>query len=346
MQINRKKLAFILIFCFMILLAFIVIYNFYNLKTPGASKEKLEQLKIGIQANTISALILVAKDKEFFKNEGLDISIKKYPSGKLALMGMFNHEVELATVADMPITINSFKRDDYSICNSIAYTDNGAWIIARQDHGILKPADLKGKTIATQQFSAVHFFLSQYLLHNQLLETEVNILFKKAVELPDALVNGEIDAFSMRNPFIQEAKVKLGNKAIELYGPNLYRMTFNLVAHKKFMNNNPQLMLKITRALVKTEDYVKKNKAEAIKSTAYQLGINNINQIIKVWDTFHFEISLEQFLLTTLEDQARWAIQQDVTTKKEIPNYLNYIDARALKKVKPEAVIMYTIEKD
>lgn len=43
------------------------------------------------------------------------------------------------------------------------------------------------------------------------------------------LANGEIDAFSHREPFISEAKKRLGDNAIVFEIPGAYTKTFNLV---------------------------------------------------------------------------------------------------------------------
>jgi hypothetical protein len=43
-------------------------------------------------------------------------------------------------------------------------------------------------------------------------------------------------------------------------------------------------------------------------------------------------------LLITLEDEARWAIKNNLTSATEVPNYLDYIYFDALDEVKPEAV--------
>ena len=116
-------------------------------------KEPLEKLRIGIQANTITAIVLVAEGREFFEEQGLDVTIIKYPSGKLALQGLFNDEVDLATAADLPVMSSSFTRDDYSIICTIAYTDNGAWILARNDHGIDNAFGLRGKKIGSYRYA-------------------------------------------------------------------------------------------------------------------------------------------------------------------------------------------------
>ena len=51
-----------------------------------------------------------------------------------------------------------------------------------------------------------------------------------------------------------------------------------------------------------------------------------------------FSLSLDQSLITAMEDEARWMIKNYLTTEKKVPDFLNYIYADGLKAVKPEAV--------
>ncbi|MFC1533641.1 hypothetical protein ACFL7M_09790 [Thermodesulfobacteriota bacterium] len=53
-------------------------------QNPGS--DNLEVIKIGVQANTFPAIVLVAKGKGFFKECGLDARIKKYPSGNAGVL--------------------------------------------------------------------------------------------------------------------------------------------------------------------------------------------------------------------------------------------------------------------
>jgi hypothetical protein len=47
---------------------------------------------------------------------------------------------------------------------------------------------------------------------------------------------------------------------------------------------------------------------------------------------------LDQTILVSLEDEARWAMKERLTDKKEVPNYLDFIYVDALEQVKPETV--------
>ena len=159
-------------------------------------------LRIGVEQSPLLALVMIAEDQGFFSKQGVDVKVKYYASGKLALNGMFSGEVDLATPAETPIVFSSFERMDFSIVATIGSSDNDPKIVARKDRGIQKPGNLRGKCIATQKASAVHFFLHSFLVRNGLSEKDIKLSFKHPDELVPALAKGEIDAFSMREPYV------------------------------------------------------------------------------------------------------------------------------------------------
>ena len=325
------------------LVLFAVVFMIHTLAfLPGCSRSREEipstSIRLGIQSSTICALPLIAAEKDFFRKQGVNVDIKHYPSGKLALMGMFDGEVDMAAVADMPIMSNSFKRNDFAVFGQIAWTGQGAWIIARKDAGIQEPQDLKGKRVATQRNSAVHFFLSMFLLKHGIAEDDVDLVFMKAIELPTALSGGRIDAFSMRNPFIDDAKKMIGDQALEMIDSKVYRQTFNLVAWKEYLKTNSPATEQFLKALAEAEHLAIANEAEAVNAAVAQFGAGREKEVRAGWDNFRFSLTLGQELIVTLEDQARWAIAQKPELGPGIPNYFRLVDTGPMVAVKPEAV--------
>jgi NitT/TauT family transport system substrate-binding protein len=49
-------------------------------------------------------------------------------------------------------------------------------------------------------------------------------------------------------------------------------------------------------------------------------------------------VRLDQALLTLLEDEGRWAIQNRLVEAKKVPNYLNYLHLDGLGKINPNFV--------
>lgn len=57
-----------------------------------------------------------------------------------------------------------------------------------------------------------------------------------------------------------------------------------------------------------------------------------------IWGDCTFEIFLDQSWVVSIEAEARWAIENNLTDGTEVPNYLDYIYMDALEEVKPEAI--------
>ncbi len=130
-----------------------------------------------------------------------------------------------------------------------------------------------------------------------------------------------------------KARQTLQDKAIRLPSSEVYRETFNFVVMKDFANDNPEA----TKRFLRAEKFIGENKDESIDIVAERLKLDKKFAAV-VWDDFVFKVSLDQSLLTTMEAEARWAINSGLTDKTKVPNYLDYTYLDALEEVKPEAV--------
>jgi NitT/TauT family transport system substrate-binding protein len=129
----------------------------------------------------------------------------------------------------------------------------------------------------------------------------------------------------------------LGDNTLLLPSNVGYMTTFNLAAKNHFIEHNPELLAGMIRALAEAEQYIAGNRDESIDILASRLAAER-SEIDHLWDGYRFRLSLSQTLLTTLEDQARWAIRSKLTGKTEVPNYLRFIHMDALEEVRPEAI--------
>jgi len=300
--------------------------------------EPLERVTIGISATSLlPSLVHIAEEKGYFLEEGIDVEIRGYPTGKAALAATFNGEVDIGTVADTPIVFNSFERNDFAVFVTILDSAQHAKALARKDRDINTPQDLIGKKVATTIGTTAHFFLVVFFAFNRIDTSDVEIVDLKPGEMVEAIVNGDVDAIFAWEPNILKSQKILEDNAIVLPSMVGYMATFNLASKNDFIENNPQLIRKIIKALIKAEEFIKDNREESVDIIASRLKTDR-EDVDKIWDGYRFRLSLSQTLVVTLEAEARWAIKNKLTDKTEVPNYLDYIYMDALEKVKPEAI--------
>ena len=322
------------IFSFLCIFVFLLSCSTKKEVEPKAEKQIVT---IGIQNNVMAGLVYICDEQGFFDEQNLDVRLIRYTSGKLAARDFFDDEVDLATFSDVVAVRHFFDREDFSLLSTIGTAIDGAWIIADKTKGIQKPTDLQGKRIGTQKYSAVHFFLHLFL-QNYDLDNKVELVFMKATELPEALATGEIDAFSMRNPFIYEAKEKLGDKAIEFHVPELYKLNFFIAGKDSYIEANPQLIEKILLALLNAQKFVVSKPQQAKESLVKAMGNDRKREIMSDWDIYQFQIGLCQSIYKSIEHQAEWYMSHHYVEADTLPNFISLLSLKPLQTIDPERV--------
>jgi len=241
---EQRKNKFFVWMVIALLLSLVITMQFFMGCKPGESPKTIEKVKLGFSKSFLSIPIYIAKEQGYFSEEGLDVALTGYGSGKLATKGLFAGEVDISTVADMPVVFNSFKRQEFCIFSTFAYSYSLVKIIGRKDSGIKTGQDLKGKKIGVNIGTSSHFFLGVFLIHNRLSISDVELVNIKTVDMPAALKNNEVDAVSVWQPYSQETHLLLQENAIKLPNSEIYRTTFNFAAHKSFAKEHPEILRK------------------------------------------------------------------------------------------------------
>jgi NitT/TauT family transport system substrate-binding protein len=110
-----------------------------------------------------------------------------------------------------------------------------------------------------------------------------------------------------------------------------------ITCRNDWIKAHPEIVHQFLKSLAQAEDYLTRNpgaaKAIVRKRLNYDDGFTET-----IWSENQFSLSLDQSLVTAMEDEARWMIKNKLTTEKQVPDFLNYIYEDGLKKIKPEAV--------
>ncbi|NQU11936.1 ABC transporter substrate-binding protein, partial [bacterium] len=196
-------------------------------------------IHLGLGLESLSGLAFIAEAQDFFTGEGLVVQTHRYPSGRLALKGLLAGEVEIATAAQTPVTFAAPQHPDLRILAVVGSSDNEMKLVGRRDHGINSGADLRGKTLATQPASSMHFFTHLYLLRHRVGADAVSLLFRPPDQLAGLLTRGEVDAIASREPLSSQVRDSLGANAIVLSDRGLYVKMYLLVCRAEFLKRRP-----------------------------------------------------------------------------------------------------------
>jgi NitT/TauT family transport system substrate-binding protein len=136
-----------------IAIAFIAVFNHKNTVNP-------EKITLAVAAQPISAPVYVAYEKGFFKEEGLQVSLPSFGSGKDALALVLQGKAAFCTVAETPLVFAAINGKSFHIVATMAESTKYMKIVARKDRGIRSARDLSGKRIGVTMGTNAEYYLA------------------------------------------------------------------------------------------------------------------------------------------------------------------------------------------
>jgi NitT/TauT family transport system substrate-binding protein len=295
-----------------------------------------EPLTIAMGTPEPSLLTMIAEDQGYFKKYGLNVTIRMYPAGAYAMNELLAGNADLASAAEFVGVANSFQNPDLRIITTTAKIDN-LFLIIRSDRGITKPSDLKGKTIAVTKGTMAEFFLGRYLTLNGMDIQSITALYRTPADVEKSVVSGGSDAAIIWDPTASRIEQQLGGNSTTWNpqsGQFYYWATFT---RADVIRNRPEMIRNYLRALDDAETFLSTQSPEAKENIRQRLNITD-DSPDRFWNEYRFALSLDQVLILTMEDEARWMAEQNMTGGRPSPSYLDMIDQDAMREVKPQAV--------
>ncbi len=297
-----------------------------------------ESITIGHSPFEHTALFWVAVDLGFFSQNGLNVTSRKYDSGVASLVGLLNSEVDIAVgVTEFPLVGRALQKERIRTIGSI---DKGEiiYLIGRKDRGIENVTDLKGKRVGTALRTISEFYLGRFLeLHGMSMQDITLVDVKTPEEWVNAVADGDIDAVVTAQPYANAARERLGDNAVVWSAQSSQPLYSQAISTDEWIQQHPELIARFLKSLAEAEEYVITHPTESKAIVQKRLNLS-AEYMDTVWKQNQFTLSLDQSLVLAMEDEARWMIKNNLTTEKQVPNFLDYIYEDGLKVIKPESV--------
>ncbi len=314
-----------------LVLVLVLIGGIYYLYPRGSaeltSKVPLQSIRVG-NIGEYSILNLIAKAKGYFAENGLDASVLEYPSGPPEVADLLAGKLDFAVAADFVGARSIFDNSDLRIIANVDDHEDFQMLVSKAS-GISVPGDLKGKKIGVTLKGAGEFFLGRFLSFNDINPKDVTILNLTPDQMADEIENGQIDAAVIFNIHIYRIKTAMGDR-VDVWPIQRTRRVFaTSYTTSSFIKNNPAVVTKYLQALAEAEDYLQADPEGAKHILEEKMGYDSA-YVSYIWPKFNFSLGLSQEFLLAMEDNARFIIQNKLTSETRVPNYLNYTYFNAL----------------
>jgi NitT/TauT family transport system substrate-binding protein len=304
----------------------------------ASCSKRMESITVAYSPFESTALFWIAQDQDFFSRNGLDVTPRKYDTGVGSLDGMLNGEADIAVGPnEFPLVGRALQKDKIRTLGCIAKSEF-IYIVGRKDRGIQRVSDLKGKRVGTTFRTIAHFYFGRFLEINGMdIHDVILVEVKTPEEWVNAVVNGDIDAIVTAQPYANAARDRLGANAVVWSAQSSQPLQTQVISTEAWITRHPELVNRFLKSLALAEEYAILNPAEAKTIVQKQLDLDAV-YMETVWSQNQFSLSLDQSLIAAMEDEARWMIENNLTTESEVPDFLDYIYADGLEAIKPDAV--------
>ncbi|MFA6093753.1 MAG: NrtA/SsuA/CpmA family ABC transporter substrate-binding protein [Elusimicrobiota bacterium] len=299
-----------------------------------AAQAAAEQTRLvyALPATVPAVIPYTALEKGFFKDEGLDVEAKMFSSGREALQALLAGHAQIQSVSETPV-VHAILQGNKIAVIATAARHIEAKLIARTDRGILKPADLRGKKIATLPGTNSDYFMYVFLKKNGIALEDVKIANMPPPEMVTAYAKGDIDGYFAWEPHITYGRRQLPEVSKVFYPGDLYHGWTTVNMDPEFIRQNPQTVRKVVRALLRAEEFVRKNKSEAVRITAARLKIDE-KVLRDLWKENVFQVELNEGLLKSMTEIGTWAREKN-SIAGPLPDFKDYLYDAALAAEKP-----------
>jgi NitT/TauT family transport system substrate-binding protein len=281
--------------------------------------------------------VWMADDKGFYKEQGLDVDFRQFPTGVNALSAFNAGQGDIGLSGELPALLHWVtSKKNYRLITVIERDSAGFVVVAQ--NGIKTPADLKGKPIATRVGTTGSWFVSAFLQKNGLSPNDVTIRDLTPAVMPTALCQGDIAAFFIWQPLGSRTLEICPDKAHYLSDATGYINGFLVAGARPNWLLAPEgqdVATRFLRATLKGKDVAEKDFASVARYAAdkYKLSEKATHE---EWQTNHRVLGFDSVFFHDHCELAEWARSQNQLQGKL--DFTQYVWPDGFQKIDPSLV--------
>jgi len=291
----------------------------------ASSKEKDATdkiIRIGYQKfGTLNILKAEGTLEKVLEPKGFKVEWTEFPGGPQLLEALNVGSLDLGHTGEAPPIFAQAAGAPIVYFANEPINPKGEAILVPKDSPIQSVKDLKGKKIALNKGSNVHYLLVRALEEYGIQYEEIEPVFLAPADARAAFEQGSVDAWVIWDPFFAEAEAKTGARII-VDGTGLVQNREFFLASRSFAKKHSELLDIVYKEIEKAERKTMENKTETAAFLSPQLGIE-AETLEKVLERRTFGI--EKITKETIENQQK--IADKFYELQLIPKKINTTDA-------------------
>lgn len=246
-------------------------------------------LRIGYQkAGTLALLKWRGTLDTALRQRGISLTWAEFPSGPALLEALTGAQIDLGFVGEAPPIFAQAASDAMVYVATEPAAPQAEALLVRQDSSIRSVSELKGRAIALNKGSNVHYFLVKALERAGLRYDDVKVVFLPPADARAAFENGSVDAWAIWDPYLAAAQESLAPRVLTTaHGIAQNQQLY--VARRELAEERPQLLQLVLSQLAETDAWVATHVPEAAARLSQQLGMS-LSAVQRSLERTRFEV--------------------------------------------------------
>lgn len=246
-----------------------------GLEGAGAAnaQEPLRELRIGFQKyGTLTIVKALGTLDKRLAEQGIKVRWTEFPAGPQLLEGLNVGAIDFGTVGEAPpIFAQAAGAALVYVANEPPAPASEALLVPR-DSPILRVADLKGKRVALNKGSNVHYLLVKLLAQAGVPYDDVDVAYLTPSDARAAFERGAVDAWVIWDPFQAAAERQMGARVLA-DGTGVVKNHQFFLAARRFQETHPAVIAAIIDEVAKSDAWARAHPAETVVLLEPVLGL-------------------------------------------------------------------------
>ena len=205
--------------------------------------------------------------------QGVGVKWTEFPAGPVLLEGLNVGSIDFGTVGEAPPIFAQAAGANLVYVGNEPPSPASEAIVVPKGSSLRTLADLKGKKIALNKGSNVHYLLLKALEKAGVAYADIQPVFLPPADARAAFERGSVDAWAIWDPFLAAAEKQIGARVLA-DGKGLVANYQFYLASRTYAEKNPEILRIVLDEVAKVDDWGRNNPDEVATILSAQTGLS------------------------------------------------------------------------